>query len=591
LALVLGWTCGTALGANWTNSASLGSWNVAANWNPTDVPDTDTELAYLTNGLSAGPYTCRVDNAMYPGGLTCGGMKINNHQANTVLGCTRVLVAEGVTMSVGSPANPTNLLVSAAGIFFTNGNLTVYGETAGTAIEIDKCPYAWPWNAEFLNTSILVPNGITGLFVHVAGGVTPPYRRGAKMRMTDGNLTLTNSAGTSMLRIGHGEGTTNDVDYLPTLSLTRMKLTANRVSLGGGRFVFDGTGASGASVISSNLDIGGSGMKGGFVQLLSGDLTIGGNVTASSHGAGESGLRLSLVVSGATVAVRGSVNWTGGGNNVNDMQGPTYIDLYRGSLNVGGALNLGTGYGTYPNTEKSCLRIFGGNLTVSNTLALGSSIYNCPAFLEMSGGSAWASNLVVGKAGANDGYYNQTGGTNTVATTITLQTTNANYATKRFVVASNATLVLKGNGFVKSGTTAWSPVLLVDSNLSFMGTTVYDPVGVTVQTNFAFGQDIGKDYAGLTALGSAGTWDLSALDGDEKVRVRPSGNFATNAVYINRITGLAAGTAAARIESAVNLYYNSRGSSLGEGLNIALTGGGHLIALPLPSSQTLMSVR
>jgi hypothetical protein len=141
----------------------------------------------------------------------------------------------------------------------------------------------------------------------------------------------------------------------------------------------------------------------------------------------------------------------------------------------------------------------------------------------------------------------------------------------------------------KNGTGAWSTNLLTTVNLNFAGRTVYDPAaGVTVQTNFAFGQDLGPVIEGMTNFAAAGTWDLSALDGSEKLRVVAAGNFATNAVYLNAITGLTAGTAASRLESAVNLYYDPRRSGALGVQDIALTGGGHLKAIDIENVGTMV---
>jgi hypothetical protein len=583
-----------AQAAVWTNTAKFGDWNVAGNWNPNDVPDTDTETVQWLNSLSSGPYTCRVDNVMYPAGLTCGGVRLDNQHANASILVAPVLSSAGLTMTVGSPANPTNILIDDTAIFFTNSSLTVHGDS-GCAIEIFNRPIAWPWNAEFLNSSLLVPSGSTGLYLNCSG--ISGFRGGTRMRMTDGSLTVTNSTLNSILQVGNRTGavSSTNIEQRTTLSLTRTKLTACVMNVWDGRFIFDGAGATGDSVISSNLSLGASGCKGGIAEFLSGNLTIGGNVTGNSHGSGLSGLRLSLMATGATVVVQGNVNWTDGGNNANNMRDPTYIDVYKGSLDVWGSLTFSTGYGTYPATEKSYLRIFGGSLGVSNSIAMGGGSYRCPAYLEMTGGSVVVSNLVVGRAAWNDGYYNQTGGTNTVRGTITLQATNAaGYASQQFVLGSNATLILKGNGFVKEGTTGWSTNLLTDANLGFRGRTVFDPAaGVAVQTNFAFGRDVGAVLEGLTNFASAGTWDFSAVGAGEKVKVVGAGNFSgaeSNAVYVSSILGLPPAEATNRLQSAVNVYYDPR-YSLDLGMqDLPLTGGGRLKVIRVKLAATLIWV-
>ena len=129
-------------------------------------------------------------------------------------------------------------------------------------------------------------------------------------------------------------------------------------------------------------------------------------------------------------------------------------------------------------------------------------------------------------------------------------------------------MILKGNGFVKEGTTGWSTNLLTDANLGFRGRTVFAP---------------------------AGTWDFSAVGAGEKVKVVGAGNFSgaeSNAVYVSSLLGLTPATAATYLDSARNVYYNPDFSpSLGPDKNIVLTTGGHLIALPGTPRGTMVTIQ
>ena len=124
VAVVLGWTCGTARGANWTNATSLGSWSVAANWNPQDVPDTLAEEANVTNTLTAGPYTCRVDSVMYSA-VTVGVLRVRNNTVSTLpLTHSKVLVNDGVSLTVGSSATPGFVSCNGGLLAFSNATLS-----------------------------------------------------------------------------------------------------------------------------------------------------------------------------------------------------------------------------------------------------------------------------------------------------------------------------------------------------------------------------------------------------------------------------------------------------------------------------------
>jgi hypothetical protein len=200
----------------------------------------------------------------------------------------------------------------------------------------------------------------------------------------------------------------------------------------------------------------------------------------------------------------------------------------------------------------------------------------------MSGGTLSCGSLIVGRSANADGYYKQTGGTATIGNTVTLYTESATYGTRQFVVATNATLILNGPGFVKSGTNAWPSSLLTPGNLDFSGTCVFDPApGVTNMSLLAFGDDVGPAREGLALPFALGTLDISALDGAERLTVKAAGNELTNALYVARLPGLTPAAAAAQLNSALTIYYDPDASpTLGQGLSINLTGGGRLVALP-----------
>jgi hypothetical protein len=200
----------------------------------------------------------------------------------------------------------------------------------------------------------------------------------------------------------------------------------------------------------------------------------------------------------------------------------------------------------------------------------------------MSGGTLSCRSLTVGRSANADGYYKQTGGTTTIGNAISLLTESATYGTRQFVVSTNATLILKGPGFVKSGATAWSTNLWNPGNLDFSGTFIFDPApGVTNMNLLAFGQNVGATRVGLDSPYAMGTLDLSALDGAEKLTILAAGNEPTNALYVGRMTGLTPAAAAAQLNSALTIYYDPDTSpELGPGLSISLTGGGLLNALP-----------
>jgi hypothetical protein len=398
-----------------------------------------------------------------------------------------------------------------------------------------------------------------------------------------------------MIRLTADEAFPSPLDFekLCRLSLKGTRLNANQVVIqSGAHFVFDGEGASETSLISSNLDIV---KRGGRVTLKSGVLEFGRNLTAANAANSSDPLAfVQVMVTGATVVVGGDVLWYGGGNTVHTLQKTNTLEVHSGQLTVRGSIQMGARRNAGYDPEWS-IRLFGGSLVVSNSIRLGtyfSSPGNDPhGKLKMSGGLLAVSNLVVGYPGNANGYYSQTGGTNTVTGTLTLQATNAGYACQQFVVGSNATLVLRGRGMAKEGAGSWSTNLLTEANLSFAGRTAFDPAGVAVQTNFGFGKDVGAVVDGLAGLGAAGTWDLSALDGGEVLKVVAAGNEATNAVYVRSLIGPSDGLPADHLQSAINIYYDPRFSSTLSGGDIALTGGGRLKALSFPGRGALIIVR
>lgn len=590
MAVALACLIGPVQAANWTNSVKTGDWNTPANWNPNDVPDTVTEPALLTNSLNAGPYTCRVDAVMYPSGLTCGAIRNENRNSSAAEAGAKVLVAADLTLNVGNLANPANISVDKSPMLFSNVILNVEGP-ALSAIDVSLCMTSRTWAAQFIDSALTL-SASTGVYVH---GVLSTGCKGGSMSMEGGSLVATNGLTNCMIRLGVAENfpTPLDFDKLCVLSLKRTKLNADLLVMQNtSHFIFDGAGASGASCISSNLDII---SKGGRVTLKSGTLAIGRNITASNASASGDPLAfVQMIVTGSTVTVGGDIQWYGGGTTVHTLQKTNTLDIYEGSMTVGGNIHMGMRREPSYDPEWA-IRIFGGSLTVSNTIRLGtyiSSFGGSPhGKLKMYGGFLTASNLVVGYPGNANGYYTQTGGTNTVTGILTLQATNAGYACQQFVVGSNATLILRGRGMAKEGAGAWSTNLLTDANLSFAGTTVYDPQGVSRQTNYVFGRDIGAVVDGLTNLGAVGTWDLSALDGIETLKVVAAGNETTNAVYVRSLIGPADGIPSNHLQSAVNVYYDPRYSSSFSSTDILLSGNGHLKAISITTAGTLMYVQ
>lgn len=598
MAVALAFLIGPVQAANWTNSVNTGDWNTPANWSPNDVPDTVTEPALLTNSLNAGPYTCRVDAVMYPSGLTCGSIGINSGTMASKELSAKILVARDLTMNVGDVANPSRINVEESAAIFSNVvlNVTHPGTTSSGGLHVDKTIRTREWGAQFIDSSLAFTTAAAGgtNSVILYGGYpvvgTEAYRN-ARVSLERSSLTATNSngsAGIFLLNKADSPATTTNFNDMAVLSLSDSTLLVDRLWVSYmGHVIFDGGNASPSVISNVNLNV----SRGGRMTLKSGSLRIIGSLSVGTLGrSSDPWAFVQLVVTGAQMTVGGDIMWSGSAGTTHSLQATNTLDIYSGSLAVGG--NIQFGHSRYLGDPQNWLRIFGGSLTVSNGIYLGQNLSNTnKGSLYMYGGLLTVSNIVVGAPTQGRGSYSQTGGTNTVLGAITLETTNsAGCACEQFVIDTNATLILKGRGLVKDGTTGWSTTLLTPANLSFAGRTVYDPVGVNVQTNYGFGKDVGAVVDGLTNLGAVGTWDLSALDGTETLKVVAAGNETTNAVYVRSLIGPADGNPSNHLQSAVNIYYDARYSSSFSSPDILLSGNGRLKAISSTKAGTLMYV-
>lgn len=570
---------------NWVTNSS-GNWNAPARWITANVPDTVTEFAsILSLGGTTGPYSVTNDGTMYPAGLTNGGLYIGNASYATA---TRgmYLVASNLDWTMGDAANPGNFLSRYAYVQFNQVTLNLQGARSDSALNLINSGEGKEWSLVATNSTITITNGVakdsdtapaalllSGNYGDKTGATTPG------ISMTGGGLTVINNTTNAAIQIQGGYIFGGITSRVARLWLKDTTLTADKLFLlSSCHFRFDAASASGNSRISNELRYY---TGGGRVDLLSGALTIGKITVAINCAVSNAPLEQAafLNVSGATVNVSGDLEWSSGG--FHDNNAPWEIKVWSGSL-LAGKLLIG---GKNVPRGQYAMYLYGGTVAVSNDLWLGwysAATRHGSGLVEMSGGTLSCATLLVGRSANADGYYKQTGGTTTIGNAVSLLTESATYGTRQFVVSTNATLILKGPGFVKSGATAWSTNLWNPGNLDFSGTFILDPApGVTNVSLLAFGKDGGAVRNGLTNACTMGVLDLSALDGLERLTVLAAGNETTNALYVGRITGLTPAAAAAQLTSALTIYYDPDTSpELGPGLSISLTGGGLLTALP-----------
>jgi hypothetical protein len=585
---VLALGASTALRAetlNWVTNSS-GNWNAPARWITTNVPDTVTEVAIVFSlGGTTGPYYVTNSGSLYPTGLTNGGLSIGNANYATV-GRGMYLVASNLDWTMGDAANPGYFLSRYAYSQFNEVNLNLRGARPDYALYLINSGEGKEWSLVATNSTITIADGVaknsdtapaallvSGNYGDKPGATTPG------LSMTGGGLTVTNSTTNAAIQVQGGYIFGSVTSRVARLWLKDTTLTADKLFLSSScHFRFDAASASGNSRISNELRYY---TGGGRADLLSGALTIGKITVAINCSVSNAPLEQAafLNVSGATVNVSGDLEWSSGG--FHDNNAPWEIKVWSGSVS---ANNLLIGGKNIPRGQYA-MYLFGGSVAVSNDLWLGwfsAMTRHGSGLLEMSGGTLSCGSLIVGRSANADGYYKQTGGTATIGNTVTLYTESATYGTRQFVVATNATLILNGPGFVKSGTNAWPSSLLTPGNLDFSGTCVFDPApGVTNMSLLAFGDDVGPAREGLALPFALGTLDISALDGAERLTVKAAGNELTNALYVARLPGLTPAAAAAQLNSALTIYYDPDASpTLGQGLSINLTGGGRLVALP-----------
>lgn len=592
------------------NVVESGDWNVGADWSqaafPGDTGQTDDDVQLLVNPLGVNSsYTVSATRAMFPGGLTIrsiyGGASFND---GGTTGQDVSAAGDGVGQLVwniddGGTAytSPAILLGDEDDIVLNKVDLSISGDFDSVGSN-----YAVRWshssandgagfNATDSNISIVNTGAAAPVFTYsedkrliMVGQATGAATPTSSLTMSDGVLSM---AGNSW-----GASFTNTLLDIGTMQPS---------STDGFEVTIDNSGIDATSVIGSLQPTGThtTRFQGGNFRFGTVDFRPATNSSPT------------VIIDGATVDIADA------GLNPMDIQmGVTGSDPNGGTwvfqVNAGSVTARNALVGNKdPHTKgQFTVEVSGGSLTLSGDLMLGRNFggdpvvgsYGSGTFIQ-SGGTFEADDVIVGQQGDGTGYrssgfYDQSGGVATVNGTFTLNPGSlvqpAEGGAREFTVSGSAVLRMEGDGFdtsVASPGANWTHLTTWDAS----GTIVFDPDSPTTQGLLAFGDDLGKTSAGLTASNfSHGTIDISGLNlAGEILEVVGAGNFATNALYVDAILGALEATVTDHLQSAINIYYNGSSSP---GLNFQtydLVGGGQLISLqapiPEPSSALLLA--
>lgn len=593
-----------AIGLNEWQLTTNGNWSDAARWNGTDVPGSTSHTD---------------DDVEIRSGFT-PTVTLDNNSLAAMTGTPSALTIQ--SLAIGSrtvDGDATN----------SRGNLNV-DDTGGSRFVWHMGGLLKQQNASILtavNVDLDFASSLTGVLMQGGGG-------NGTFDFTDSTITVNLSAGsnageflfrdntvlkmtgqatgssaaTSTLTWKNNDGTaaiaarqtgTGGVTLGPAGAIIELTNTVLDVDqIGAGRsatshFILDNSGITGVGNASTIGQLNvldnsvGSEIRGGDVEI--------GRVFFERTNTGST----ELTVTGGNVTVTNDVLMNSNATNKTSLGRFQLLEVDGGSLSVGGDLIVGyqtdNASDAKGNTE---VRLTSGSLNVDGRMILGrltafGNSQRSPGTFVMTGGTLTADDVEIGRrAGGADGgsgYWDQTGGDATISGTMTLLQSNSlgegTYGARELTVAGSSTLTFTGPGMAIGTGTDFSLLTTVDLS----GTIIVNPISTTTPTLLAFDDDLGgafdseDDINTFFAAGNGvGTLDLNGLNGSEVLTVTPSGNVATNAMYINALVGLSASEVLSLLDSPINLYYNPANSPLLLSQTFDLNGGGTLQPLTLP---------
>ncbi len=573
--------------ATWTNTAG-GTFNAVGNWDPNDVPDSNTEDALLAP-LSTG-YIVTLDDAMFPTGLTNQRVRLN---AANVAG-------NAVSLSVNStgspfewilgnptlPSSPSGLnqvflgLGRGTTMSLSNVNITVLSSdlnavNSGSYILLQSAVSASQTLLTATNSRIILRTapsggaGNNGLFV---GQKT-------ELAMTDGELIAvrTNSVGfhTSSAAVS------SDQSKL-TLTRTRFEFDSFQIGFNASVSINNGAIPTSTNLVWRDLSIN------------SGSATLAGTVRINEANAGFNlTLGMPITVGGSSI-----LNFTGGVlsvvNNRDITLNPAGTHPGGGrkvQMNIVGNsevnarhLRIGGNAAPSPSVDDYQVTLSGSNpsLKLTGDLEVGSDKTGAGRFV-MSSGTLIASNIFVGSATA-DGYYEQTAGSAIVSNKLVLRK-GASLGAERFKVSSGASMTFKGFGMELAG----SGSFLVDAaDWDTLGSFIFDPLpGIVTQQLTVAGLNLGGSTAGYTNNFAIGTLDLSSYSAANRLQLVAPDTTVSTSLYVSVISPIATNA----LISSYDVYYLPELNPIlftgGDQGRYSLTGGGFLVPIPESSPWLL----
>ena len=446
----------------WTNTAG-GDWNVAANWNPNQVPGSND----TANVASAGTYAITLNVNANVNDLTLGGAASG---VQTLEGKSFTLVATNATVSSGGILSLTNSTLSGSVVVASGAMLTVDGVTLGAQVTVAN-------GGELL----LVGSSGSYLGLGVAG---------------DTNYWLTvQSGGVFDWASGAGMTLESAVTNSGTINLTNSTLTIyNYPGYGGGTYVGGVVNEAGGTIdLWAGADIAGT-TFGGEYLINQGTINLGSS---------SSTINVDNLTSQATIA-------TLSGSGTLLIEQFNGLGSLAGSFNAAAGTIIQIGASTSPGTSAGAGLTLGGAGQYQFVSGLLTLPNNTIPGLEMKGGTLALGASFQGGA-ITDLTLDGISLTNTLPVTGTLVMTNGTLYGS-VVVASGAMLTVDGVTLGAQVTVAnGGELLLVGSSGSYLGLGVAGDTNywLTVQSGGVFDWASGAGMTLESAVTNSGTINLT----------------------------------------------------------------------------------
>lgn len=424
----------------WTNTDG-GSWSVAANWSPNQVPDATNDV-FITN---SGSYTVVLDMDATVTNLTLGG--------------------DGGAQ--GLAVNGTTLLLNGVGAVGTNGSLNVGGGTVagGGSIVIDGAlnlsggklngvgpitvngPFAWS-GGSISNSAGVTLNGASSL-----GGAALSFMELDGLLVNAGTLTWSGSD--YNLSLGSAGVLSNQVGGTFTIA-SDVSMWGNVGAIFGNAGLLRKTGDGGTTVLfaalassgdvqvqTGTLELPRGGWASGTVEVQSNAVLQFGNDYVLASGSSVTGAGTVLESSGM-VSMSGSLNLTG----TNDLEGGVLAVNAPGSVAVSNLiLTSGVLSGNAPVAVNGSFTWSGGIINNTGGVSLngassvggaGSGLMQLDGLLLNAGPLNWSGSGYNLSLGASSTLTNLAAGTITILTDVSMWGDNG-------ATLGNAGLVVKVN--------------------------------------------------------------------------------------------------------------------------------------------------